>query len=359
MSESGLIDLRSDTVTLPSAAMMEAVASAELGDDVYGGDPTVRRLEEAMAERLGKEAGLFVTSGTQSNLTALMSHLGRGEEFICADQFHVFKYEACGSAVLGGLAPHPLPTPEDGRLDPHAVAAAIRPDDPHHPVTRLLCLENAFNGIPVAVDHQDALADLAHEHGLEVHLDGARLFNACTALDVSPTRLCEKIDSVSVCLSKGLGAPVGSVLCGTSAFIGRGRRIRKMLGGGLRQAGILAACGLVALEQEVPRLAEDHDNARRLAEGLRDIDGLLVSRHSGLTNMVFVTVGESDHAELRRHLRSQGIVTGSQKPTMRLVTHRDVSAADIERVLAAFHGFYAAGTSASHAARDEVAPQGS
>ncbi len=351
MTDQRPIDLRSDTVTLPSPAMMQAIATAELGDDVYGGDPTVRRLERAMADTVGMQAGLLVTSGTQSNLTALMAHLQRGEEFIVGDQFHIFKYEGGGAAVLGALVPHPLPTPVDGRLDPAAVTAAIRPDDVHHPITRLLCLENTFNGVPVPLAHQDNLVDIARHRGLKVHLDGARLFNASTALGVSPQRLCEGLDSVSVCLSKGLGAPVGSVLCGSRDFIERARRVRKLLGGGLRQAGILAACGLVALEEEVPRLAEDHANARRLADGLRDIEGIDVHAHSGSTNMVFITVDDAVHAALRQHLHASGIITGNQKPVMRLVTHRDISSADIDRVIDAIRLFYADYSRSSAASR--------
>jgi threonine aldolase len=334
------IDLRSDTVTRPSTAMLNAMTRAELGDDVYGDDPTVKRLEQAMAERVGMEAGLFVTSGTQSNLTALMSHLQRGEEFIVGSQYHIFKYEACGSAVLGGLAPHPIATPELGALDPAQVASAIRPDDIHHPPTRLLCLENTFNGVPIPLDHQRQLSALAHQRGLRVHLDGARLFNACTALGISSKDLCAGIDSVSVCLSKGLGAPVGSVLCGTSDFVERARRIRKMLGGGLRQAGVLAACGLIALEEEIPRLDQDHQNARKLADGLRHIERLSVEPHSGLTNMVFVTPTATDHEDLHAYLRQRHILIGSQQPTIRLVTHRDILTRDIEQVVETFAGYY-------------------
>lgn len=339
MNPKPVIDLRSDTVTRPSAAMIEAIGHAELGDDVYGGDPTVRRLEQAMAETVGMEAGLFVTSGTQSNLTALMAHLGRGEEFLVGDAFHIFRHEALGSAVLGGLAPHPLPTPADGRLDPDAVAAAVQPEDIHFPVTRLLCLENTFNGIALPPSHQDALVAVARRHGLLVHLDGARLFNAATALDVPTATLCQGIDSVSVCLSKGLGAPVGSVLCGNADFIERGRRIRKMLGGGLRQAGVLAACGLVALEQEVPRLGEDHVHARRLAEGLDAIDGIAVDPLPR-TNMVFVTIDPDHRAALARHLDEAGILVGGMQPALRLVTHRDVAADHVEVVIDAFARFY-------------------
>ncbi len=340
MNETDSIDLRSDTVTLPSAEMMAAIQTAPLGDDVYGGDPTVGRLERTMAETVGMQAGLFVTSGTQSNLTALMAHLGRGEEFLVGDRYHIFQHEACGSAVLGGLAPHPLAVGDDGRLEVSQVLAAIRPDDIHYPPTRLLCLENTFNGVPLDQAHQDALCDAAHGHGLAVHLDGARLFNAAVALGISARELCANVDSVSVCLSKGLGAPVGSVLCGTREFIERARRIRKMLGGGLRQAGILAACGLVALEQEVPRLAEDHRRAARLARALERLPGLQVRPESGLTNMVFVVPTEADRQRLRDHLAGRGIRTGSGGPPMRLVLHRDIDDAALERIVDAFETFY-------------------
>ncbi len=339
-ANSHTIDLRSDTVTKPTDEMMAAIATAPLGDDVYGGDPTVMKLEQTMAETVGMEAGLFVTSGTQSNLCALLSHLQRGQEFIVGADYHIFQHEACGSAVLGGLAPHPLTTPTDGRLELDQVENAIRPDDIHYPVTRLLCLENTFNGIPVPLDHQNALATLAHDKGLLVHLDGARLFNACTALGCSPEVLCQQLDSVSVCLSKGLGAPVGSLLCGGRAFIETARRNRKMLGGGLRQSGILAACGITALEQEVPRLHEDHAKARRLATALSLIADIEVSPESAKTNMVFVTPRAKDHTRLRKHLNNAGILTGAQKPTLRLVLHRDISFSDVDRIIDVFKTFY-------------------
>lgn len=340
MNDHSTVDLRSDTVTRPSAAMMQAIARAELGDDVYGGDPTVARLEAAMAERLNMEAGLFVTSGTQSNLCALLSHLNRGEEYIAGVEYHVFKHEACGSAVLGGLAPHPLPVPADGRLSPEDVAAAIRPDDVHYPVTRLLCLENTFNGVPIPLAHQERLADVAHRHGLKVHLDGARLFNAATALKCSAQALCARVDSVSVCLSKGLGAPVGSVLCGERGFIDKARRNRKMLGGGLRQSGILAACGLVALERETQQLHEDHERAARLADALRRIDAVRVTPESALTNMVFIAIPEGLHRSFHEHLAARGIVVDAQKPTIRLVVHRDVDDRGLERVIEAIGDFF-------------------
>ncbi|GJL83967.1 MAG: threonine aldolase [marine bacterium B5-7] len=340
MTENNIIDLRSDTVTRPSKSMHDAMVKAELGDDVYGDDPTVNRLEAVMAERVGMEAALLVTSGTQSNLTALMSHLARGEEFIVGSGFHICKYEAGGAAVLGSLVPHPLSTPADGRLDLNAVIAAIRPDDSHFAITRLLCLENTYNGVPIELEYQNKLADAAHQRGLNVHLDGARLFNACTALDISAQQLCEKVDSVSICLSKGLGAPMGSVLCGSGDFIARARRIRKMLGGGLRQAGIIAACGLVALEEEVPRLGDDHKNAARLAQGLATIDSLEISPMSAKTNMVFVTPPEERLQSFRDHLAEHGILTGDQSPTMRFVTHRDIDSEGIERVIDATGSYF-------------------
>ena len=334
------IDLRSDTVTKPSPAMMEAMQNAPLGDDVYGGDPTVMELERRMAEITNMEAALFVSSGTQSNLVALMAHCQRGDEFIVGDQFHIFKNEACGSAVLGSLAPHPLPTPENGQLSLEQVENAIRPDDIHCPITRLLCLENTFNGIAIPLVHQNLLADFAHERGLKVHLDGARLFNACADLQVTPADMTEKLDSVSICLSKGLGAPVGSVLCGDRDFIDRGRRIRKMLGGGMRQAGLLAICGLIALDEEVPRLEEDHQNAAILAAALKELPGLEVAHTSPQTNMVWVSLEHADQDALVAALLRHNIVITPGGKRTRLTLHRDVSSDQVETVIEAFRSFY-------------------
>ena len=341
MNPETIVDLRSDTVTRPSPAMMKAMASAELGDDVYRDDPTVNRLEQNMAAITGKPAALFVTSGTQSNLCALLSHLNRGEEYIVGDQYHIYKYEACGSSVLGGLAPRPLPVPANGLLTPEDIVATIKPDDVHFPVTRLLCLENTFNGVPIALDKQNELAATAHQHGLLVHLDGARLFNAATALDVEIRDLCTNVDSVSICLSKGLGAPVGSVLCGSEEFIHRARRNRKMVGGGLRQSGILAACGLVALEQEAPRLAQDHMRCARLAEGLSELAEIEVLPESARTNMIFARPRDRDIQEFRAFLAKRNIKTGDQKPVMRFVLHRDIDDHGVERVLQAARDYYA------------------
>lgn len=319
---------------------MEAIQQARVGDDVFGDDPTVRQLECRMAEMVGMQAGVFVSSGTQSNLIGLMTHLQRGEEFIIGDQYHVFKFEACGTAVLGSLAPHPLPTPTDGRLTIESIEAAIRPDDYHHPATRLLSLENTFNGIPIPLEHQNSLADFAHQKGLIVHLDGARFFNACTAMNVTPIALAEKLDSVSICLSKGLGAPVGSVLCGTKDYILRARRIRKMLGGGMRQAGILAACGLVALDEEIPRLKQDHKHAAILAEGLRRLNSVSVLEHSAETNMVFISLEQVDPAAFNDFMKTRNIIIGAASKKTRIVLHRDISRAGVDSVLGAFEEYF-------------------
>lgn len=336
------IDLRSDTVTRPTPAMYQAMAKAPLGDDVYGGDPTVGELEARGAERLGKEAALFFPSGTQANLAALLSHCQRGDEYIAGDGFHIACAEAGGAAVLGGIAPCALPTPESGAVPVEDLEAAIKPDDFHYPVTRLLCLENTYAGRVVPLAHQQQVVDLARERGLAVHLDGARLMNAAVALGVPATEVAAGADSVSLCLSKGLGAPVGSLLAGKRTIVERARRIRKMLGGGLRQSGLLAACGLVALDRHVERLAEDHANARTLAEGLAAIEELSVDLDAVQTNMVFVRARRNDLGPLRDALAAQGILLGRQDPCMRLVVHLDVSASDVQTVIAAAERHYLA-----------------
>lgn len=274
------IDLRSDTVTQPTPAMREAIANAQVGDDVYGEDPTVNRLEALAAERLGKEAAVLVTSGTQGNLAALLAHCQRGDEVILGDKSHTFLYEQGGMAALGGIVPHTLPNQPDGSLRLDQIAGAIRADNPHFPRTRLICLENTHNlcnGSPLAPAYTADVANIARAHGLRVHVDGARLFNAAAALDVAAADLVRDVDSVTFCLSKGLCAPVGSILCGDADFIAEARRARKVLGGGMRQAGFIAAAGIVALEQIAPRLAEDHARAQQLAGGLAAIDGIEVS----------------------------------------------------------------------------------
>jgi threonine aldolase len=335
------VDYRSDTVTRPDPGMRKAMANARVGDDVYGEDPTVATLEARVAAMLDKEAGLFVPSGTMSNLIGVLVHCARGEEFLIGNSYHVYRAEALGTAVLGGVASSPLPTSATGALDVGTMLAAIKPDDPHRPITRLLCLENTVSGHVQPQPLMDELADAAHRRGLTVHLDGARLMNAAVAQERTPAALASRMDSVSLCLSKGLGAPVGSVLSGSEPFIRRARRLRKMLGGGMRQSGVLAAAGLHALEHNVDRLAEDHANARRLAEELAEIPALGVERDPSNTNMLFIEPDPAILSELKRHLEGWNILIGSGT-RIRMVTHLDVDAGDVERTVAAFRDFYAA-----------------
>ncbi len=316
-----LADFRSDTVTRPSAGMRAAMADAEVGDDVYDEDPTVHRLEDALVALTGKQAALFFATGTQSNLAALLTHCGRGEEYMAGAEYHIFKNEAAGAAVLGGISPYPLATDESGGLTPEQVTAAVKPDDPHCAVSRLLCLENTVSGRVQSLARTESLARTARDNGLSVHLDGARAFNAATALDVPLATVCAPVDSVSICLSKGLGTPVGSVLCGGRDFIARAKRARKILGGAMRQVGVLAACGLYALENNVARLEDDHARAKRLAEGLAAIDGVEIDVE---TNMVFMNPGDGHHGPLKDYLADHGIVIGGQSPKIRLVTHLDI-----------------------------------
>ncbi|HVJ62626.1 MAG TPA: low-specificity L-threonine aldolase [Tahibacter sp.] len=331
------IDLRSDTVTLPTAAMRAAMAAAPLGDDVYGEDPTVARLEARLAGDLGFEAGLFAPTGTQSNLIALLCHCRRGDEYLVGMEAHTYKYEGGGAAVLGSIQPQPIVHADDGTLPLDALAKAVKPDDPHFARTRLLALENTWHGRVLPADYVTAAADWARSRGLAVHLDGARLFNAAVASGVAPRDIAAAFDSVSVCLSKGLGAPVGSVLLGSAALVGEGRRWRKMLGGGMRQAGVIAAAGLHALDHHVERLADDHARAARLADGLRDVAS---TRGAGIrvigqyTNMVFIDVAPERLRALDAHLRAHGVRASiGYVPTVRLVTHMDVDDAAIERVV--------------------------
>ena len=347
------IDLRSDTVTRPTDGMRAAMAAAVVGDDVYGEDPTVRLLEETMADTLGFEAGLFVASGTMGNLVAVLTHAGRGDEVIIGDRSHTFLYEAGGIAALGGVHPSTVPNHDDGTLALDDIRASIRPDDIHFPRSRALCLENSHNrcgGTVLDIEYTRSVCELAHEHGLSVHLDGARLFNAAAALGVPASSLTGPVDSVMICLSKGLGAPVGSVLCGTRRFIESALRIRKMVGGGMRQVGILAAAGMYALTHHVERLADDHRRAIRLAEGIAAIPGLrpLGSGPNGMpeTNLVYFEIamdsvhegGVSTASELSDRLRTLGILAnplGSNDRQMRMVTHLDVGDSDIDTALAA------------------------
>ncbi|MGB0847264.1 MAG: low-specificity L-threonine aldolase [Thiolinea sp.] len=334
--QSTLIDMRSDTVTRPSPAMREAMFHAEVGDDVYGEDPNINALEAYTAQLLGKEAGIFLSSGTLSNLTAMLAHCERGEEIIAGDQYHTFIDEARGASVLGGATLHPLTTDKFGRFDQHALLAAIKPDDFHFPISRLLSLENTVSGCVQDQNHLNALADTAHEHGLNVHLDGARLMNAAVKQQVKPAELTEKMDSVSLCLSKGLGAPVGSVLVGSESFIHKARRLRKMLGGGMRQAGILAAAGLYALKHHIEPLAEDHNKAIQLAGALDALHGIEVDMERVQTNMVFVKTRTEDSESLQDFMRQNGVIIGAE----RNVLHRDISMDDVDKVISLFQQFY-------------------
>jgi threonine aldolase len=328
------IDLRSDTVTKPTAAMRAAMAAAEVGDDVFFDDPTVNALQERIAAMLGKEAALFVPTGTQSNLCGLMAHCQRGEEFIVGQMAHTYRWEGGGAAVLGSIQPQPLVQQADGSIALDDIAAAIKPDDAHFARTRLLTLENTWGGNVLSLSYIEAATALARSKGLATHLDGARLFNAAVASGPNPQAqalaIAQHFDSVSVCFSKGLGAPVGSALVGSKAFIARAHRIRKMLGGGMRQAGVLAAGALYALDHHIERLADDHANARALAEGLQGLPGVSVTPPQ--TNILFADLAPEKAPGVVDRLRDAGVLcTGLYK--LRFVTHLDVSAADIARAV--------------------------
>ena len=316
MSEEVIVDLRSDTVTRPGEGMYQAIQEAAVGDDVYGEDETVNRLEAAAAQLLGMQAGLFLSSATQANLAAMLVHNARGEEILLGDQYHIFVAEAGGTSALGGIVMHPLLTDESGGLSLQQVLGAIKEDDPHLPITRTLALENTVSGRVQDPAQHRQLAEAVREQGLKVHLDGARLMNAAVTLVMTAADITAPFDSVMLCLSKGLGAPVGAMLCGTAGFIKSARRLRKMLGGGMRQAGVLAACGLYALDNNVARLADDHERARQLAEGIGSISGLPVSY---FTNMVFIEPEDKDLEPLRVHLEEQRILIGQQNRPVRLV----------------------------------------
>ena len=332
------IDLRSDTVTQPTAAMRAAMLAAEVGDDVYGEDPTVKRLERRLATDLGFEAGLFVPSGTQSNLCGLLAHCQRGDEYLVGMEAHTYKFEGGGAAVLGSIQPQPIVHAPDGTLPLEALAKAVKPDDPHFARTRLLALENTWHGRVLPQDYVIEAAAWARTRGLGVHLDGARLFNAAVASGKTARELAAPFDSVSVCLSKGLGAPVGSVLVGNAALIASAKRWRKMLGGGLRQSGILAAAGLHALDHHVDRLADDHRRATALGEGLRGIAGItVVAQH---TNMVFIDVAPDRLRALDEHLKAHDVRASiGYLPSVRLVTHLDIDDAAISRAIEVFQAF--------------------
>lgn len=332
------IDLRSDTVTQPTAAMREAMLGAAVGDDVYGEDPTVNALQQRLADDLGFEAALFVPSGTQSNLIGLMAHCQRGDEYLVGMEAHTFKYEGGGAAVLGSIQPQPIVQAADGTLPLDAVERAIKPIDPHFARTRLLCLENTWHGCALPMEYLAQARLLCDRRGLALHLDGARLFNAAVALGVPAREITRHFDSVSVCLSKGLGAPVGSVLLGTQELIDSARRWRKVAGGGMRQAGILAAAGLHALDHHVARLADDHARAERLSEALRGLPGLDVVTQQ--TNMVFVEVPVARLDALRAQMDAARIrLSIGYTPAIRLVTHMDVDDAGLQRAIDALRAF--------------------
>lgn len=337
------IDLRSDTVTQPTPEMRALMASAAVGDDVFGEDPTINRLQEMAAERMGKEAGLFVPSGTMGNLIAVLAQCQRGDEVIMGNLGHTFLFEGGGISALGGVFPHTLLNRADGTLDLDEVRAAVRPADVHHPISRMLILENTHNrcgGVVLSPEYTRAAGALAHKHGLFLHIDGARIFNAAAALNLAPAELAAPADSITFCLSKGLCAPVGSVLCGSRAMIDRARRIRKQLGGGMRQAGVLAAAGIYALEHMTAQLVDDHRRAARLAEGIRDLPGIQFEMGLPPTNMVFPSFTNEipyDAAEIAKRLKEQGILAGVvAERRLRMVTHYWVDDAAVDCTIEAF-----------------------
>lgn len=339
------IDFRSDTVSWPTPAMREAMATAPVGDDVYGEDPTVNQLEAMAAEMMGKAAALFVVSGTMGNLTAVLSHAGRGDEAILGDDSHIHRSEAGGMAALGGVMPRPLATDKYGRMQPAEVETAVRPDNPHYPRTRLILLENSYGnraGYPLPPAYFADMHQVAQRHGLAIHLDGARLFNTAVALNIAPKVLTQYVDSVTFCLSKGLSAPVGSLLCGSADFIHQARRIRKSIGGGMRQAGILAAAGIVALTQSPARLHADHDRARRLGAALHAMPGVQVDLEMVQTNMVFFALDAAlgmTAQELADQLRREANMWVSPLDRLRLraVTHQWITDDDVDGLITAMH----------------------
>jgi len=336
------IDLRSDTVTLPTEGMVNAISNADLGDDVFNEDPTINHLEALAAKTFNKQAALFVPSGTMANLVAVLSHCQRGDEVILGDQSHTFLYEAGGISAFGGIHSRQLSNQEDGTIEIEDIKNAIRKDDVHFPPTRLICLENTHNrclGMPLSVDYTNSVAEIAKNNSLDIHVDGARIFNAAVASSVSVSELTEKVDSVSFCLSKGLSAPAGSLLCGTKEFISRARRNRKALGGGMRQAGILAAAGIVALENMIDRIIEDHNNARALAEGISSIKGIIINPKMIKTNIIYFSL---DHKKISSELLldkmlKKNIHFFELGPSwFRLVTHAGISKSDINFVVGEF-----------------------
>jgi threonine aldolase len=337
MNQANWIDLRSDTVTEPSQAMRAVMPLADVGDDVYGDDPTVNRLQDFGAELFGFEAGMFAPSGTQTNLIALMTHCGRGDEYLVGQEAHTYKYEGGGAAVLGSIQPQPIANQPDGSIALDDIAAYIKPDDMHFARTRLLALENTIGGRVLGAGYMAAATAFAHEKGLATHLDGARICNAAVKQGISLTDSVKGFDTVSVCLSKGLGAPVGSLLLGPKAFIEQGKRWRKMLGGGMRQAGVIAAAAHYAIEHNVARLADDHANAARLAEGLRAIEGLTVDTPQ--TNIFYIHMDPAACDGLRAAMAREQI-RATVGPHTRLVTHLNVSADDVEKVIRVIAAYF-------------------
>ena len=331
-----VIDFRSDTVTHPTPEMRRAMAEAEVGDDVHRDDPTAIRLEEMAADRLGKEAAMFVASGTMGNLVSVLAHAQRGDEIILGDKAHIFRSEAGGASALGGVAYHTLPNDSRGMLDPDDVRAAIRPPNVHFARTAVVALENTHNGCGGAVlspEDTKLIADVAHSHDVPLHIDGARIFNASVYLETPAAELAKDADSISFCLSKGLSCPIGSVICGSNEFIERARFWRKMVGGGMRQLGVIAAAGIVALESMVERLAEDHANARKLAQGLAKIPGVSIDPDALPTNLVFFEITQGDPGKLSRTLNERGIKGGSPQRRWRFVSHYGITSEDIDHAL--------------------------
>ncbi len=344
------VDLRSDTVTMPSPEMRRAIYEAEVGDDVYGDDPSVNELEAKSAEMLGKEAGLFVTSGTQGNLVSMLAHCGRGDEVVVGDRSHIFTNEAGGASVLGALFLYPVKTDRFGFLEPDEIRAATNPTDYHKPPTRLLCIENTHNqasGQPLTVEQTEAMADAAREGGMAVHIDGARIFNAAVSLGVDVAELSTAADSVTFCLSKGLACPVGSVVVGSEDFIDQARRYRKMLGAGMRQVGVIAAAGVYSLDNMIDRLAEDHDNAKKLAEGLAEIDGISVDPDNIHSNIVYFNIPPGSGSSIATNLKERGILVNAGDPVMRMVTHYGISSEDIDYTLVALQEHFRAAVAAA------------
>ena len=338
-----VVDFRSDTVTQPTPEMRRAMAEAEVGDDVFGDDPTLNRLEEMAAERLGVEAAMFVASGTMGNLVAALTHCGRGDEMIVGDKAHMFRSEAGGASALGGISYHTVRNDQRGMLDPQEVEAAIRPDNMHYPRTALIAIENTHNlcgGAPLTPENTRAIAEVAHSHGIPLHVDGARIFNAAVCLETPVSELVADADSISFCLSKGLSVPLGSLLCGSSEFVEQARRWRKIVGGGMRQVGIVAAAGIVALDSMVDRLAEDHANARKLALGLSGVRGISIDPDELPTNLVFFEIVDGDPAGLARELSDRGVKGGSPQRKWRFATHYGITPDDIDYALDVFESAF-------------------